>query len=277
MIIDSHHHFWRFTTEEFGWIPDEMGTIRRDYLPSDLAPVLKEHGVKGVVTVQARQSDEETTWLLAMAEANAFVEGVVGWLPIASPQFAQRLDRHAHPKLVGLRHVVQGEPDGFLARADFNRGISLLTKRRLVYDILVLARQLPEVIAFVDRHPEQVFVVDHLAKPENGRRLLEPWRSQMRELGKRANVHCKLSGGITEADLAWTHDSVVPYFDWVLEAFGAERLIFGSNWPVVEAGPSGGFGVWLRAVQRWAGKLTPGEQARLFAGNATSVYRLGRA
>lgn len=167
MKIDAHHHFWRYTTEEYGWIDDAMRVIRRDFLPADLASTLKPERVDGVVSVQARQTIEETRWLLSLAKENVFIKGVVGWVPLADKTIGGLLDElKTDPKLKGVRHVVQGEPDPkFLEGIAFNAGLREVTARGLIYDLLIFARQLPASIAFVDRHPNQVFVLDHIAKP----------------------------------------------------------------------------------------------------------------
>ncbi len=272
MIIDTHHHFWRYNPVEFGWIPDEMSAIRRHFGPEEFEPTLRASGVELVISVQARQSLEETSDLLEYKRQYPRIAGVVGWLPLYADNIERLLESFAtHQKaMVGLRHVVQGEPDGFLDRDDFNRGLSLITQKGLVYDLLIFERQLPEAIRFVDRHPNQVFVLDHLAKPNNHRGELEPWKTNITELAKRPNVYCKLSGGVTEVDLVWTLDKLSPYFDTTLEAFGPTRLMFGSNWPLTES--AGGYGKWLDAVKTWAKPLSDSERESLFAGCAKRVY-----
>lgn len=273
MIIDTHHHFWRYDAAEFDWIPDEWSAIRRDWLAADLRAAARSAGIDRVVSVQARQSIAETRFLLDVADTNPdLIAGVVGWLPLTAEDFAQTLEANRHAKLVGLRHVVQGEPDGFLARGDFNRGVAALIEAELAYDVLVVAPQLPQAAAFVDRHPRGRFVVDHLAKPFNDRAELEPWRTDLRELARREHVWCKLSGGITERDLAWTPAKLRPYFDAVLEAFGPRRVMFGSNWPLTEV--AGGISAWTGFVRGWAASLTTDEQNALFANNAIDFYRL---
>jgi L-fuconolactonase len=273
MTIDTHHHFWQYDAVEFGWIPDEMAVIRRDWAPEDLRAAAHAAGIDRVISVQARQRAEETRFLLALADAHpTLIAGVVGGLPIAAHDFADALATHRHEKLVGLRHVVQGEPDGFLARDDFNRGIATLVKAGLAYDVLIVAPQLPQVGPFVDRHPDGRFVVDHLAKPFNDRGELEPWATQLKEVARRPNVWCKVSGGITERDLAWTPASLRPYLDAALDAFGPKRLIFGSNWPLTEA--AGGVELWTNFVRDWAKQLAADEHDALFAQNAIDFYRL---
>lgn len=268
-MIDAHQHFWHYTPREFNWIDEAMGGIRRDFLPADLQPELQAAGVDGVVSVQARQSLAETQWLLALAQQHAFIKGVVGWAPLALADD----EIPDHPKLKGLRHVVQGEPDGFLLRDDFGRGVARLKERGLVYDLLIVARQLPEAIRFVDRHPEQRFVLDHMAKPEIRAERHEPWRAQIRELARRPHVACKLSGMVTEADYHhWTEAQLRPYVDTVLEAFGPRRLMFGSDWPVcLVACP---YRRWHGLVATSMATLSVSEQARVMGNTAREIYAL---
>ena len=278
MVIDSHHHFWRYTDEEYGWIPPGWSALRRDFFPADLAAALASAGVDGVVSVQARQSLVETDWLLGLAAQHAFIRGVVGWVPLIAPDLEAQLDRlAAHPaaaRLRSLRHVLQAEPDdAYMLRDDFNRGIRSLTRRGLAYDILILERHLPNTIAFVDRHPGQTFILDHIAKPRIADGELEPWAKHIRELARRPDVACKLSGMVTEADVAdWTPAQLQPYFDTVLEAFGPARLLFGSDWPVCLAGVP--YDRWKRVVEHWIAPLSAAERAAILGGNALSLYRL---
>jgi len=275
MTIDAHHHFWRYTPDEYGWIDDAMRALRRDFLPEHLAAELAAARVDGVVSVQARQSLAETEWLLALAARHDFIRGVVGWVELVSPAAAAQLERFAsQPKFRAVRHVVQGEPDDrFLLRDDFNRGIRELKRFGLVYDLLIYARHLPVACAFVDRHPDQVFVLDHLAKPAIRHGKIEPWRTQLHELARRPNVYCKISGMVTEADYAtWTEAQLRPCFDTALEAFGPRRLMFGSDWPVCLV--ACGYARWRELVTNWAAELSPAEQARLLGETAVAAYRL---
>lgn len=257
MRIDAHHHFWRYNSVEFDWIDDAMQAIRRDFLPADLIPEISD---AGVVTVQARQSDAETRWLLELADRHDWIKGVVGWGPAAIE----------HPKLKGWRHVVQAEPDGFLLGKEFNQRIAA---SNLVYDILIHERQLPEAIQFVDAHPTKKFVLDHLGKPRIRSGQLDPWRTHLRELARRPNVFCKVSGMVTEADYrAWTEAQLRPFFEVALEAFGPGRLMFGSDWPVCRVACS--YAEWQRVVAGWIAALTPAEQLAILGGTATNVYRL---
>jgi L-fuconolactonase len=274
-VIDSHHHFWNFTEADYGWIPPEWSMIRRDFLPDDLQKEISAAGVDGVISVQARQSILETDWLLGFAAQHAFIRGVVGWLPLIDPAVETHLDHYAaNPKLRSLRHVLQAEADdAYMLREDFNRGISALTRRGLAYDILILERHLPNTIAFVDRHPEQVFVLDHIAKPRIATGELEPWAQNIRELARRPNVACKLSGMVTEADVAtWTPAQLQPYFDVVIDAFGPARLLFGTDWPVCLAGV--GYGRWKQIVEQALRTLSEQERAAVLGGNAVHLYRL---
>ncbi len=275
MIIDSHHHFWHYTEADYGWIPPSWGSIRRDFLPEDLASTIAAAGVDGVVSVQARQSLVETDWLLSLASRHDFIRGVVGWVPLIDPAINDHLDRFSvNPKLRAVRHVLQGESnDAYMLREDFNGGIRALTRRGLAYDILILERHLPNTIRFVDRHPEQVFILDHIAKPRIAEGELEPWARNIRELARRPNVACKISGMVTEADVTtWTPAQLKPYFDVVLAAFGPSRLLFGSDWPVCLAGCD--YGCWKQTVESWIAPLSTDERRSILGENACQQYEL---
>lgn len=273
--IDAHQHFWVYDAREYAWIGDGMEALRRDFLPDDLAPELAACGVDGTIAVQARQSLEETRFLLRLARESEVVRAVVGWVDLRDPAVGETLGELARdPHLVGVRHVVQDEPeDDFVLRADFQRGIAALGRTELVYDILTYPRQLAPSIRLVDAFPDQAFVLDHLSKPFIARRELEPWASELRELAKRPNVACKLSGMVTEADWsAWRRDDFRPYLDVALAAFGPDRILFGSDWPVclLSAPYADVHGI----VADWAAELAEGERERLFGGNAVRIYRL---
>lgn len=275
MIIDTHHHFWKYNPQEYGWIDDEMAVIRRNFLPGDLKKVIEENGVDGVVSVHARQTIEETNVLLQFAKENSFMKGVVGWLPIAAKNFPQILGEFASNKnLKGLRHVVQGEPDPeFILGKDFNRGISILKDFNLVYDILIYEQQLPNTIKFVDMHPNQQFVLDHIAKPKIKTNEIKVWEKNIRELAKRENVVCKISGMVTEADFKlWTPEQLKPYFEVVLEAFSPERLMFGSDWPVCLVATE--YGSWLELVKNQISVFSCDEQDDTLFKNALRIYNL---
>jgi len=274
-MIDSHHHFWRYNAQEYGWISESMAILRRDFLPADLKRQTSEAGIDGVISVQARQTVEETRWLLELAGQNDFIRGVVGWVPLVSDDVRQDLERFAaHPKLKAVRHVLQDEPDdNYILREDLNRGIALLKEFGLRYDILIFERHLPQTIAFVDRHPDLTFILDHVAKPRISDGILSPWRENMRELGRRANVYCKLSGMATEADPhAWTPEQIRPYMEVALEAFGPRRLMFGSDWPVCLLAVH--YPRWIAVVREFAASLLQAEQERLFGETAIEAYGL---
>ena len=273
--IDAHHHFWRYTPAEYGWIDDPMRALRRDFLPADLEKELRAADFAGAVTVQARQSLKETDWLLSLAEESPILRGVVGWAPIASGEFPAVLERlRPHKKLKGLRHVIQDEPDAnYINRPDFNRGITALKGSGLVYDILIFDKQLPVVLEFVDRHPNQVFVLDHMAKPRIREGLIEPWRNNLAELARRENVYCKLSGLVTEADWStWSASSLRVYVEVALAAFGPRRMMVGSDWPLCLLATT--YSKWFETVGHLVTALSPVEKDRIFGGTAIEVYRL---
>jgi L-fuconolactonase len=275
MRIDSHHHFWSYSAEEYPWIGDAMAGLRRDFLPEHLKTEIAAVGIDGVVSVQARQTVGETAWLLSLADGNDFIKGVVGWVPLAEPGVREVIAKFAaNPKLRAVRHVVQDEPDDrFILREDFNCGVSVLKDFGLVYDILIFERHLAPSIEFVDRHPQQVFVLDHIAKPRIGDGSPEPWRKNTRELARRQNVFCKVSGMATEADWkTWSEEQLRPYFDVVLEAFGPKRLMFGTDWPVCLA--ASGYARWMETVRKFAAGLSADEQEWLFGKTAEQAYGL---
>lgn len=276
MVIDSHHHFWQYNLAEYGWIDDSMARIRCDFLPDDLHRETTAAGVDAVVSVQARQSVEETRWLLELAAANDFIAGVVGWVPLVSPSVAATLEAlAAHRKLVAIRHVLQDEPDpAYMLRSDFQAGIRTLLSFNLTYDILIFERHLPTATQFVDRHPAQQFVIDHVAKPQMRHGEFEPWSSRIRELARRPHVCCKLSGMTTEIGRPdWTIADLRPYVDVVLEAFGPDRVLFGSDWPVCLVACD--YAKWLGTVKELIADLSPDERSAILGENARRVYRLG--
>lgn len=275
--IDAHHHLWRFTPEEFGWLEGPLAPLRRDFDTTHLQAAMHSANVDGAIAVQARQTLEETAWLLETAAATPQISGVVGWAPIASPAFPQHLGSlRANPLLKGLRHVIQAEPDpNFILGESFNAGIDLLENTGLVYDILIFERHLPQAIQFVDRHPNQPFVLDHIAKPLIAQGTLEPWATNLRELALRPNVACKVSGLVTEADPAhWSPAQLTPYLETVVEAFTPARLLAGSDWPVCLAGVE--YAAWFQLLRGFFAPFSPTEQAAIFGANATALYRLER-
>lgn len=273
--IDAHHHLWRYIPAEYGWITEEMRSLRRDFLPGELRQEMESAGVQAAVCVQARQTLEETEWLLQLAAENPWMAGIVGWAEIASEDFPAQLEvLRCNAKLKGLRHVLQDELDPMFAlRSEFQRGLRALRGTGLVYDILITAAQLPVATELADRHPQQIFVLDHLAKPRIAEGSISPWREELRELAKRPNVWCKLSGMVTEANWNhWTEEDMRPYLDAALEAFGPRRLMAGSDWPVCTVASS--YSQWWQLLRKWAGDLSADEQEAIFWRNAAEVYRL---
>lgn len=235
MRIDAHQHFWKYNPERYAWIDDSMANIRRDFQPEHLAPVLKANHMDGSVVVEAHPSEDETHNLLNLADKNPFIKGVVGWVDLLNPAVNKRLEYFStFPKFKGVRHAVQSEPDiNFMLREDFQRGLSYLKNYNLVYEILIFPPYLSAAIQCVKNHPQQKFVLNHLAKPYIQDRKLEPWTSKIKELAGYSNVFCKLSGLVTEADIKnWKGDDFKPYLDIVINSFGTSRVMFGSDWPV---------------------------------------------
>jgi L-fuconolactonase len=275
MRIDSHQHFWRYNQEDFSWVTDDMAILRRDFLPADLLPELSGNGMDGSVLVQASQSDEETQSLLCWANEHEQIKGVVGWVDLSTAGVEKQLQRlSTSAKLCGFRHIVQAEPDDrFMLRPDFCRGIGQLKQFRFTYDILIYPSQLPAAVELVGRFPEQPFVIDHLAKPEIRSKSLDGWAKHMRLLGQAPNVHCKLSGMVTEADWrTWRPDDFVPYLDVVFEAFGPDRLMFGSDWPVCLVAAS--YRQVKSLVEDYIGRVAPQRMESIFGHNAMCFYGL---
>jgi L-fuconolactonase len=278
-IIDAHHHLWKYTPEDYPWITphtSEMQPLRQDFLPADLMQVMDSAGVSGSVVVQARQTLAETRWLLELAEECPSIYGVIGWLPLTDPQLPSHLTSLANSKKInGLRHVIQDEPDdNFILRQDFNEGIAQLRDHGLTYDILIHERHLPQATEFVKRHPEQIFVLDHLAKPLIQKRILHPWSERLQRLAESPNVYCKLSGLVTETDwTTWTLEDLRPYMDAALDAFGAERLMAGSDWPVCLLASS--YQRWWSTVREWLQGVSSAQRDLILGETARRVYKLG--
>jgi len=272
MKIDSHQHFWSYDAARYPWIP-AGSPLQRDWLPEDLGQLQRPLGFDGSIAVQARQSLEESRWLLALADADPRIKGVVGWVDLRSERVEDELAEFAtHPRFVGVRHVVQDEPDdNFLLRPEFVRGIGKLGQFRLTYDLLLFPKQLPAAIELVRRFPEQPFVLDHLAKPFIKAGTLSPWRQQIGELAKSPNVLCKVSGMVTEADhRAWRPADLSPYIDVVAEAFGEDRLMFGSDWPVCLLAAS--YEQTFAAVRDHSAWASPSAMEKFLGGNVARFY-----
>lgn len=275
MRLDSHQHFWHYRPETHGWIDDRMTILKRDFLPADLEPLLRAQAIDGCIAVQAADSLDDTRFLLSLAEQHRFIRGVVGWVDLFSPELPKVLEELARrPHFKGVRHVAQNEPDdAFLARDDVARGIAALEPFGLAYDILIYARQLPAAIELARRLPRQRFVLDHIAKPEIKAGRISPWKERIRELASLPNVLCKVSGMVTEAAWSgWTPSDFRPYLDVVFEAFGTDRLMFGSDWPVCTIAASYGATAAL-VLDALEGRPTA-EREAVLGGNAARFYRI---
>ena len=275
MQVDAHQHFWIYTPEEYEWIDESMGALRCDFLPADLNAELVSGGFHGSVAVQARQTLEETRWLLELAERSPSILGVVGWVDLRSPEVRSQLRLFArNPKLVGIRHIVQAEPDDrFLLQPEFLRGIAVLEEFDLAYDILIYTKHLPVACEFVERFPRQRFVLDHLAKPPIKSGEINSWAEGIRRLAAFPNVFCKLSGLLTEADWQhWKPEQIAPYLDVAFESFGPERLMIGSDWPVcLVAAP---YARTICAVQDYVSRQKPEWRDGVLGENAKRFWRL---
>jgi L-fuconolactonase len=275
MIIDSHQHFWNYDPVRYDWIDESMRVLQRDFLPKDLAPILNENGVDGCVAVQAEQSLQETVALLAHAQSHNFIKGVVGWVDLRCDGIKADLERFADDgNLKGIRHIVQGQVAGFMLDPKFNNGIGLLKDFGLTYDVLIYRNQLEEAAAFVAKHPDQPFVLDHLAKPYINGGLEDSWVQSLSKLAQFPNVQCKLSGLVTETKdfVCLDESSFHPFMEVALECFGPERLMFGSDWPVCTL--SAPYGQVLSLVKSYVSKLSENEQDAILGGNAHAFYDL---
>ncbi|HEY6269367.1 MAG TPA: amidohydrolase family protein [Candidatus Acidoferrum sp.] len=272
--IDAHQHFWIYSQRDHGWIDEPMASIRRDFLPADLKPELEKNGFQGSVLVQVRQTLEETRWMLELAENNPFILGVVGWVDLRSPRLREELESFAgKPKLVGIRHIVQSEPDDFLLQPDFLCGTSLLEEFDLAYDILIYTQHLPIAAEFVGRFPRQRFVLDHLAKPPIKSGAVDLWARGLRKLASFPNVCAKVSGLVTEADWqTWRPEDIRPYLDVAFECFGPSRLMIGSDWPVCTA--AGSYSQVVNLVKDYLSRYAPEERESVLGGNAAKFWRL---
>lgn len=272
MRIDSHQHFWEYDPIRNSWIDDTMLVIRKDFLPQDLAPILLANRLDGCVAVQAGQSENETHFLLNCAENNDFIKGVVGWVDLCDSDVDKRLNYFSENQYFkGVRHIVQNEDEDFILRKDFQNGIQSLQKFGLPYDILIYPYQLKNTIQLVNAFPEQAFVVDHLAKPEIKLGKIKEWASELSELANFENVHCKVSGMVTEADWQyWKASDFKPYLDVVFNAFGTERIMYGSDWPVCLL--AGEYVQVIDLIENYIQQFSKSEQEMVMGVNAFKFY-----
>jgi len=272
--IDSHQHFWKYNPQRDTWIDDTMQVIRRDFLPEDLKPILKKNKVDGCIVVQADQSENETQFLLDLAKENPFIKGVVGWVDLCDENIEKRLSFFSEDEnLKGIRHIVQAENNDFLLRKDFQNGIDKLSKFNLTYDILIKKEQLANTIKFVKQHPNQLFVVDHIAKPNIKDGEIVEWEKQIQQLSNYENVFCKISGLVTEADWQhWKYKDFVPYLDTIFNAFDTDRIMFGSDWPVCLLG--GTYQEIKSIIEQYIEKLSNTEKENIMGNNASKFYKI---
>ncbi|WP_345950627.1 MULTISPECIES: amidohydrolase family protein [unclassified Mucilaginibacter] len=273
--LDAHQHFWKFDPVRDSWITEEMDTIRRDFLPQDLMHILMHNQIEGCIAVQASQTEKENDFLLNLAAVNPFIKGVVGWVDLQAEDVEERLKYYSlRDKMVGFRHVLQGEPQrDFMLRPEFLKGIGLLGKYDFTYDILIFPDQLDYTAEFVAKFPNQRFVIDHIAKPDIKNQEVAEWEKAIRKVAQYTNVYCKVSGMVTEANwYGWEEEDFKPYLDIVFDAFGVERVMFGSDWPVCMV--AGGYNRVVKMVKHHTESLSDHEKALFWGGNAIKFYNL---
>jgi L-fuconolactonase len=274
MTVDAHQHFWYYQPERDSWITDEMSVIKRDFLPEDLSPLLRQNKIEGCVAVQADQSEKETDFLIKCARNNPFVKGVVGWTDLQSPGVQARLEYYYQfQEVKGFRHIIQSEPEDFFDLGSFRKGIGLLEQYNFTFDILIYPNHLPAALSFIKKFPNQPFVIDHLAKPYIKKQQLKPWKQQLQQIAMHENVLCKFSGLVTEADWRnWKITDFKPYLETVLEAFGPKRIMYGSDWPVCQVAAA--YDQQLEIVKQFIDPLPPAEKRAIMGENAVRFYHL---
>lgn len=275
LIIDAHQHFWKYDAQEYAWISDELAPLKRDFLPEELFQLLNKEKISGAISVQARQSEKENEFLLNHAKGNPFIKGVVGWIDLRSEKVEERLSFYRNfPILKGFRHVVQDEKDPeFMLHPAFLQGIEQLIKYGYCYDILVYARQLPQVLAFLNHFPDKPFIIDHLAKPDIKQGRFTSWQADMRKIAAFPKVLIKVSGMITEADWHhWEKEDFYPYLDELVLSFGVERLCYGSDWPVCNL--AGNYSMQWDIVKTYFSTFNPSDINKVMGWNTQRFYHL---
>ena len=275
MRIDAHQHFWQYNPAEHVWMNDEMTILKQDYLPDDLKPLLESVEFDGTIAVQARQNLQETEWLLELSDQYDFIKGVVGWVDLRSPEIRNQLEKYSkHPKLKGVRHIVHDEPDdNFMLLPEFQNGIAQLKDFHLTYDLLLFYHHLSVAVKLVEKFPEQAFVLDHISKPVIKDKMISPWREDIQELAGYANVCCKVSGMVTETHWGqWKPEDFTPYLDIVFEAFGPDRIMIGSDWPVCKL--SGDYQSVMNIVIDYLQQFSEEIQAKILGGNCARFYEV---
>lgn len=272
--IDAHVHFWKFDKKRDTWITREMSVLRQDYLPEHLSLSLQRNGVNGVIAVQADQSELETHFLVELAATHPLIKGVVGWVDLRKENIEDRLHYFSqYPVIKGFRHIVQSEPSGFLADEAFLKGIGLLHQFNLTYDMLIFPHQLKEAIACVAKFPHQKFIIDHCAKPKVSAHEITEWAACIKELAGMPNVYCKISGLFTEAAWKqWSAADFFPFLDVIFNSFGTDRLLFGSDWPVMLL--SGIYVQWKSLLEKYMEAFSTEDKEKIFGANAIQFYNL---
>ena len=272
--IDAHQHFWKYHVATHGWIDDAMAVIRKDFVPADLEPVLLQHQIDGCIAVQADQTNDETNFLLQLAAENSFIKGIVGWIDLRAADIDEHLQYYKQFSAVkGFRHVLQGEDPAFMLQPAFLNGIAALQQYQFTYDVLVFPKHLKAVLELIKKFPDQLFVIDHIAKPFIQAGLMDDWKKDIELLASFNNVYCKISGMVTEADYQhWKQADFIPYLDVVVNAFGTKRIMYGSDWPVCLVAAS--YEKMLGIVKDYFASFTLTEQQDFFGNNATAFYQL---
>lgn len=272
--VDAHQHFWKYDPAGYGWMTDEMTVIKRDFQPPDLLPEMIAHNMDATVLVQVRQNEQETEEMLALAHQYDFIKGVVGWIDLRSKDIRQQLDAYSrYPALKGFRHILQAEQPEFMLQPEFLNGVSALKEFDFTYDILIYPQHLDAAIRFASHFPQQRLVIDHLAKPEIRSGTIKDWERKMRLLAQHENISCKISGMITEADWEnWTPDQFTPYIDVILNAFGINRVMFGSDWPMCLV--AGAYSQVIDIVEKYFSSFSDEQRNLVFGQNAIGFYKL---
>jgi L-fuconolactonase len=274
MQVDTHVHFWKYDKVKDGWITGNMKELQQDYLPQTISTTLKRNGIDGCVAVQVSQAELETLFLMELAKTYPIIKGVTGWVDLQNENIEERLQYFSqYPIIKGWRHIVQSEPDDFLLQKNFQRGIQALELYGYTYDLLIYPRQLPSALKFISLFPGNKFVIDHCAKPDIAHKKIEEWKPLMQEIAKHPNVFCKLSGLFTEAKWKeWSPSEFYPYLDTVFDAFGTDRLMFGSDWPVMLL--SGIYVQWKSLLEKYMENFDTEEREKVFGMNAIKFYNL---
>jgi len=272
MVIDSHVHFWKYNKKDLPWIDGNMKILQKNYLPSDIELTLKRNNVDGCIALQAAPSELETRFLAELANTHPYVKGVIGWTDLRADDVEKKLaELKAYPAIAGIRHIVQDEADDFLYDEKFRAGISMLKEFGFTYDILIYPRQISAAVDFVKMFPGQTFILDHCAKPDIDKKEMDQWRKGITDLAMFPNVSCKVSGLITEADWKnWSPADFYPYLDVVFEAFGIQRVMFGSDWPVMLL--SGIYVQWKSLLEKYMERFLPEDRDQFFGLNAVRTY-----